>query len=68
MIDYVCPHCKRELHIKEKHAGKRGYCKRCGGFIVVPALSDQPPALDTESAPAPDPPLNPPSWLRPPES
>ncbi len=36
MIDYTCPHCNQELHIKEKHAGKSGRCNKCGGSIVVP--------------------------------
>jgi DNA-directed RNA polymerase subunit RPC12/RpoP len=60
MIDYVCPHCKRELHIKDKHAGKRGYCRRCGGFIVVPELPPgyvaEPESAQTPAAaPPPEP-------------
>lgn len=35
MIEFLCPHCSKLLHIEEKYAGQRGNCKNCGNEITI---------------------------------
>jgi hypothetical protein len=41
MIDFKCPFCGKEIHVKDSAAGMKGQCKQCGKTIKVP---DGPPA------------------------
>lgn len=34
-----CPHCGKELSIRQENAGKKGNCNRCGGLLTVPVPS-----------------------------
>jgi len=35
-LKFTCPHCKKNLSVKEEFAGKRGTCPACKKLIVVP--------------------------------
>ena len=36
MFQFNCPHCGAMIRVDEKHRGKKGRCKTCGGEIIVP--------------------------------
>ena len=44
VIEFSCPHCGRELKLKDEAAGKRGRCPGCRNVITVPQPSVPPNA------------------------
>jgi predicted Zn finger-like uncharacterized protein len=40
MIDFKCPHCGNEMHVKDESVGLKGKCKKCGNTVAVPAVSE----------------------------
>src|SRR5438309_2175809 len=36
MVRFDCPHCGRQLNLKDSAAGRRGPCPGCKAIIVVP--------------------------------
>ncbi len=40
MIELSCPHCKADLKIADRDAGRRGKCQHCLGAITVPGGAD----------------------------
>jgi hypothetical protein len=59
-IKITCPHCKRNMLVDERLAGKKGRCKGCQQIITVPPLSNSSPAaseaVKVENSPPPLPP------------
>ncbi len=52
MIEFLCPHCTKVLHIDEKYAGQRGSCKNCGNEITItPTVPLSAQIADTISIP-----------------
>lgn len=46
-IRFICPHCNRRLNVKSFLAGKRGFCPKCRGRIVIPYESSIPVSQPT---------------------
>jgi TM2 domain-containing membrane protein YozV len=45
MIEMKCPECGHQLRISSKYAGKRGGCKTCGKYFIVPLESPPPSTI-----------------------
>jgi rRNA maturation protein Nop10 len=52
MIQVECGHCGKTLEVDETHAGKVGFCTKCGGEIGIPIPT--PPKVSTEDKLAPE--------------
>ena len=52
MIRLACPHCGRNLRVKDELAGKRGVCPHCKERLTVPAWTPTLPFSRTERATA----------------
>ena len=37
----ICPGCKKQFQVSEKHAGKSGPCPQCKAIIKVPKQEEQ---------------------------
>src|SRR5690349_2294966 len=49
-IQFLCPHCKKAVKVKDEFAGKKGKCPHCTKFVTVPA-----PAKPSSTPPPPRP-------------
>jgi TM2 domain-containing membrane protein YozV len=45
MIEMKCPECGHQLRIPSEYAGKRGGCKTCGKYFLVPLESTPPSTI-----------------------
>jgi hypothetical protein len=50
-VKFTCPHCKKNLSVKDDFAGKRGSCPACKKMIVVPNKATTPAAAAKKQAP-----------------
>ena len=45
MIHFTCEHCRKSVHVDDRHGGMKGRCPHCKQTVAIPAANDALSAL-----------------------